>query len=109
MKRKIKKIKTKKIQLPKNLGVSRSYQSIAHSTSTSYQAQAQKLHKIDSQIEGPQQQLTDICNEKETKLVTFYGLNSTHITFTQEKLNTVHIFNYCNSRKCRTKRQNLYL
>ena len=54
------------------------------STQHKHRSFTKQSHKFRS----PQQQVTDNDNEKGTKLVTFCCLNSTHSTFTKEKLNT---------------------
>ena len=67
---------------------------------TEHTAQAQAIKhkhkhrcftKLSHKLRGPQKQVTDNDNEKGTKLVTLYCLNSTHSTFTKEKLNTQYI------------------
>ena len=70
----------------------RKYKYLEHTAQT--QAQAIKhrhKHRRFTKLRGPQQWVTDNDNEKGTKLVTLYYLNSTNSTFTKEKLNTYYI------------------
>ena len=82
--------------------------------STEHTAQAQAVKhkhrsftKLSRKLRGPQQQVTDNDNEKGAKFVTLYCLNSSHSTFTKEKLNTQYI-HYTIAILESAKRQNFY-